>query len=141
MKKTKNTKTNEQKRVALPFYICTLCVPILAIFLTFLNFEFGVTCGDGCSVHSYTTHYIIQFLFGYLALLNVFLFVLSKKAHKNKALCLWTVVINCTSCLGLYFLSENIWALLLIAIPFQFIVPVQIALWACFLFDEVLEKK
>lgn len=123
------------------FCIYTLLVPLIAYLLTGLNDEFGVTCADGCKVHSYTIYHFIQFSFLGICVLNIFLCIIAKKWLKNLGTCVGAIIFNCIFCLYMALLSINAWNFMLIMFPAIVTVPIQFTLLRYVLFKELLRKQ
>lgn len=123
------------------FYLCSFLSPLFIYLLFILNTLFGVVCADGCAIHSYVSHYfILCFLIG-IVVLNIMLFVLTKKQLNRPALWLWLVILNCILSLYAFSMSINLWAFGIIVFPAMITIPIQfVLLWYIFL-KEVLHTK
>ena len=139
LKMSKNTEEFTMMNVY--FCIYSLIFPILSFVLAFLNLEYGVSCGDGCSVHSYTVHYVIQTLFIGMGILNIILFLLCKNSLNNKGVCITAIICNCLLNLYMFVLSIWGWFILFVIWPAIITIPLQfILLWYIFL-RELLQKE
>ena len=138
---SKNTNTEEFTMMNFYFCIYSLIFPVLSFLLSYLNWNYGVSCGDGCKVYSYTIHYIIQTLFVGMSILNVVLYILCKNTLHNKGVCISGVICNCILNFYNFLLAINGWFFIIVMFPAAVTVPIQIILlWYVFL-REFLQKE
>ena len=141
LKENKNMNTKEFTMMNFYFCIYSLIFPVLSFLLYYLNWKYGVSCGDGCTVYSYAIHYIIQSLFIGMGILNFILYILCKNNLHDKGVCKSGVICNCILNFYNFLMATNEFFLIIIMLPAAFTIPIQfILLWYIF-FREFLQKE
>lgn len=141
LKMSKNMNIKEFTMMNFYFCIYTLVFPVLSFLLLYLNWNYGVSCGDACNVHSYTIHYIIQSLFVGMGILNIILYILCKDNLHNKGVCVGGVICNCILNFYNFLLAIEGWFFIIVMIPAAITLPIQfVLLWYIF-FKEFLQKE
>ena len=134
--------TKKISLLTLLFCIYTLLFPVLSCILSYLNLKYGISCGDSCTIHSYSVYYLIQSLFIGMGILNITLFILCRKKLNDKCASQGAVICNCIfSVYGFTMAASQLMFIIIMIIPAIITIPIQFGLlWYVFL-REILQKE